>query len=91
MGIFIDKDLDMKQASDRAARIRAFREDVIARHDPVGEEKLRVEKRGDEWAIIRKRDGHPIAWCNSPQQARSIRKLIENEYARDVEEQRKAA
>ncbi len=91
MGTPEDKDLELKQASDRAAKIRTFREKVIARHDPAGEEKLRVEKRGEEWAISRNSDGHPIAWCNSPQQARSIRKLIEKEYARDAEEQRKAA
>jgi hypothetical protein len=91
MGTPKDKDLEMKQASDRAARIRAFREEVIARHDPAGEEKLRVEKRGKEWTIVRNSDGHPIAWCNSLQQARAIKKLIEKEYAGDAGKQRKAA
>ena len=91
MGTPKDRDIEKKQASDRAARIRAFREEVIANRDPAGEEKLRVEKRGEEWAIIRNSDGHPIAWCNSLQQARAIKKLIEKEYAGDAGKQRKAA
>ena len=78
-----------RHASNRASRICEYRDETTTKL-AKSEETLRVEKRGEEWAIVRNSDNHPIAWCNTPQEAHAYKKIFEREYAREEEERKSA-